>query len=151
MKARIGQADRLVALIDGGAGLENCLINAWDGVAHEIVFTLGFWHASENLQEFVSVYLSIEHLRVEQLKQWCHQLKYSGDADVLQTLTEPDFARASPQVNRVHRQLTGSHRNHLHHADYPTCLSHDWQIGSGEVELACQTVACQRLKCSSIR
>ena len=147
----IAQADRVVALTDGGAGLENCLLNALGGVAHEIVFILDFWHASEHLQEFVNVFLPDERLREEQMKIWCHQLKHSGGSAVLQTLMALDLARASPQVLEAHRQLTGYLRNNLHRTDYPTYVKNGWQIGSGKVESACKSVICQRLKCSGMR
>ena len=36
-------------------------------------------------------------------------------------------------------------RNHQHQMDYPRYLANGWQIGSGPVESACNTVVNQRL------
>ena len=44
----LGRADRVVALTDGGAGLESALSSHFGG---RVTFVLDFWHASEHLYE----------------------------------------------------------------------------------------------------
>lgn len=148
---KIDQADRVIALTDGGAGLQDCLIDVLGGLANEMVFILDFWHASDHLQEFAKVLFKDEETRQSQVQTWCHQLKHEGGTAVLQRLAELDLSRASPQVIEAHRLLTGYLRNNLHRTDYPTYLKNGWQIGSGKVESACKSVICQRLKCSGMR
>jgi hypothetical protein len=148
----IQQADLVVALTDGGNGLEDCLIDAFAGNAKGLVFILDFWHASEHLKEFAQALIPHdEKLREAKGKAWCHQLKHQGGAAVLQMLDALDLSRASPQVLEQHREVTGYFRNNLHRMDYPTYVANGWQIGSGVIEAACKTVVAQRLKESGMR
>jgi hypothetical protein len=144
-------ADRVIALTDGGNGLEECLLNVVGGQAREIVFILDFWHVSDHLQEFANLFIAGEELRSAQVKTWCHQLKHEGGAALLQTLETLDLSRASPQVQEAHRQLTGYLRNNQHRTDYPTYIRNGWQIGSGKVESACKSVVGRRLKGPGMR
>lgn len=148
---RIDRADRVVALTDGGAGLQDCLIKALGGLAKEVVFILDFWHAADHLQEFAKVFIKDDETRQQQVKAWCHQLKHEGGAAMLRMLEDLDLSRSPPPVRESHRLLTGYLRNNLHRMNYPAYLQNGWQIGSGKVESACKSVICQRLKCSGMR
>lgn len=147
----VSRADRVIALTDGGNGLEDCLIHVLGGLAQEIVFILDFWHASDHLQEFAKLFLADEQARSKQMAAWCHQLKHEGGTALLQTLEHLDLSRGSPQVQEAHRQLTGYFRNNLHRTDYPWYLQNGWQIGSGKVESACKSVVGRRLKGPGMR
>ena len=147
----VGQADVVVALTDGGNGLEGCLIDALAGIVKETVFILDFYHASEHLLEFAKLLRPDEALREQQMKEWCHTLKWKGGERLLGDLEGLDLSRASPAVREGHRQLTGYLRNNRHRMDYPTYIQRGWQIGSGKVESACKTVVGQRLKESGMR
>jgi hypothetical protein len=145
------QADRAIALTDGGNGLENCLTDVLAGMAPEIVFILDFWHASEHLQEFANVYIGDEKRRHAQVEAWCHRLKHEGGRSLLRELDSLDLTRASSVVREMHRQLTGYLGNNLHRTDYPQYIDNGWEIGSGKVESACKTVVGQRLKGAGMR
>lgn len=147
----VSQADVVIALTDGGNGLENCLIDALAGIAKETVFILDFYHASEHLLEFAKLFCPDETSRETWMKQWCHTLKWRGGERVLADLEALDLSRASPAVREGHRQLTGYLRNNRHRTDYPQYIRRGWQIGSGKVESACKTVVAQRLKESGMR
>lgn len=148
----LGRADRVIALTDGGNGLEDCLIDVLGGMARQIVFILDFWHASEHLQEFANVFMPHnEAARRSQVRTWCHRLKHEGGRVLLEELDSLELARASPAVRESHRQLTGYLRNNLHRTDYPRYIAHGWQIGSGKVESACKSVVGGRLKGPGMR
>jgi hypothetical protein len=147
----LAQVDRVIALTDGGAGLENCLWNVLGGLVDEVVFILDFWHVSDKIQEFAKVYLPDDQQRQQQVKAWCHRLKHEGGQALLEDLQGLDLTRASPAVREAHRRLTGYLRNNLHRMDYPRYIACGWQIGSGKIESACKTVVGQRLKRSGMR
>lgn len=145
------QADRVIALTDGGVGLENCLLDVLGGVAQEIVFILDFWHASEHLREFANVLILEERRRHQQVQAWCHQLKQEGGQSLLSQIEQLDLSQATALVRESHRQLLGDMRNNVHRMEYPQYVKNGWQIGSGKVESACKSVVCQRLKGPGMR
>jgi hypothetical protein len=147
----VDQADRVIALTDGGNGLENCLVNALAGVAREWVFILDFWHASDHLREFATVFLADEHQRKQQLEAWCHRLKHEGGESLLAELEQLDLTAASEAARESRRLLMGYFRSNLHRMDYPTYVARGWQIGSGKIESACKSVVATRLKGPGMR
>lgn len=147
----VSQADLVVALTDGGNGLENCLIDAVAGLAEETVFILDFYHASEHLLEFAKLLHPDDAARKKQTDQWCHTLKWKGGEHLLGELEALDVSRASPAAREEHRRLLGYVRNNRHRMDYPTYVKRGWQIGSGKVESACKAVIGQRMKGPGMR
>jgi hypothetical protein len=76
--ARVGirQAQRWIALSDGGAGLEDLIRDYFPRVDRVI---LDFSHAAEHLGELArALYPQDESGRAEWLKDWCHRLKHRG-------------------------------------------------------------------------
>lgn len=147
----VDQADRVIALTDGGNGLENCLVNALAGVARDWVFILDFWHASDHLREFATVLLGDEHPRKQRLEAWCHRLKHEGGESLLAELGQLDLTTASAAARESHRLLMGYFRGNLHRMDDPTYAARGWQIGSGNIESACKSVVATRLKGPGMR
>lgn len=147
----IEQAARVVALTDGGNGLEDCLIDVLSGQAQELVFILDFWHVAEHLREFANVWIAAEDARGAQVQAWCERLKHAGGAALLRDLEALDLSGAAPAVAESHRQLVGYVRSNLHRLDYPRYVAQGWQIGSGKVESSCKSVVCQRLKGPGMR
>jgi hypothetical protein len=148
----ISRADVVIALTDGGNGLEDCLLDTLGGLAQEIVFILDFWHASDHLREFAKLlYPHDEVRRREQSRAWCHTLKHQGGSALLTELKSLDVSDQPAAVIDSYRQLLGYVDKNLHRMDYPTYLARGWQIGSGMIESACKTVVGQRLKESGMR
>lgn len=147
----LARADKVIALTDGGNGLENCLCNVLGGLAREVILIVDFWHVSDHLQEFAKLCLPDDQQRQEQMAAWCHRLKHEGGRVLLEELEGLDLTRARPAVREAHRCLTGYLRNNLHRMDYPRYVACGWQIGSGKIESACKTVVGQRLKRSGMR
>jgi hypothetical protein len=147
----IARADRVVALTDGGNGLENCLIDVLSGQAREMVFILDFWHAAEHLREFANVWIAAEDARGSQVQAWCERLKHAGGRALLRDLEALELNGAPPAVVESHRQLLGYVQSNLHRMNYPRYVAEGWQIGSGKVESSCKSVVGQRLKGAGMR
>ncbi len=149
--AGLERADVVIGLSDGGAGLENCLIDAVAGMAGEFRLILDFDHATEHVQEFVRVLCPAEEPRRKRVEAWCQMLKHQGGAVLLADLERLDLSRESAEVRESHRLLVGYVGCNLHWMNYPAYVARGWPIGSGAIESACKTVVCQRLKCSGMR
>jgi hypothetical protein len=147
------QADVVIGLTDGGAGLEDCLMDGvFAGLGPSIEFILDFYHASEHVHEFLRVWIpQDEALRKKQAEAWCHQLKHEGGEALLTELAAVDLSAASPAAVESHRLLCGYFRRNLHRMDYPRYVSRGWQIGSGTIESACKTVVNARLDQTGMR
>lgn len=148
--ARVGisQAQRWIALSDGGAGLEELVRTHFQRVEAVI---LDFYHAAEHLGELArALYPQDESSRETWLNQWCHRLKHQGGQKVLDELKE-----FQPTCVKTAREtlsgLITYFGNQVHRMDYPSYLSHGWWIGSGPIESACKTVIGKRMKGGGMR
>jgi hypothetical protein len=142
----IAQADVVLALTDGGNGLEACLVETvLTGLAREIVPILDFFHATEHLREFAKAWLPDEATRKAQVECWCHTLKHQGGTALLTELEALDQTSRTDAQIEAHRLLTQYVRNNQHRMDYPTYIANGWEIGSGEIESACKSVINHRL------
>lgn len=147
----VRNADVVVALTDGGNGLEDCLTSTLRGLATRIEFILDFHHVADHLTEFAKVLIKDDDARQAQVKKWCHELKHQGGKHLLSELESLDVTQASKACLEEHRKLLGYVRGNVHRMNYPRYVSNGWQIGSGMVEAACRTVVCQRMKESGMR
>jgi hypothetical protein len=144
----IMQADRQIALTDGGSGLEKLMRYFFPNAT----CILDFWHAKEHLVELAqALYPNDEEARKKWLDRWCHDLKHKGGGWVLEQLKAMDLSQLDANVREVHRQQVTYFKNHSHRMDYPKYVSRGWQIGSGPVESACKTVVGNRLKGGGMR
>jgi len=143
----IDQAQRWVALSDGGAGLEDFLGTHSPRVAAVI---LDFYHAAEYLGELAQALYPGREADAEAWRQeWCGRLKAQGGAPVLAALRE--LAVSSRAARAVRAGVVQYFANQVQRMDYPAYLAKGWQIGSGPVESACKTVVGQRLKGGGMR
>jgi len=147
----VDQAQRVIALTDGGNGLENCLTDTVAGRCEELIFILDFRHASEHLQEFAKVMIPNEQERENQVDAWCHRLKQEGGPELLAELQRLDLSASTPLIKESHRLLIGYFQKNQHRMDYPTYVKNGWQIGSGKIESACKSVVALRLKGPGMR
>ena len=148
----INNADLVIALTDGGAGLEGCLLDAVAGQMKQIEYILDFYHASDHVLEFAKVlFAGDEPARKTRVDAWCHKLKHAGGRELLGELESLELAEARPEVIESHRLLTNYLRNNLHRTDYPRYVKNGWQIGSGVIESACKSVVGGRLKGPGMR
>ena len=145
-QAGMGQAQRWIALSDGGAGLEDWL-RAHFGRLDAVI--LDFYHASEHLGDFAKAWCGDAAAEATHAA-WAHRLKHEGGAVILGWLEGLDI-QANPRAQPAWEEIVTSFRNHHHRMDYPSYRAQGWPIGSGPVESACKTVLGQRRKGSGMR
>ena len=138
----IDDVQQQVALSDGGSGLEDFFRKNFPRA--EII--LDFWHVKEYLVELTpTLFGEGTAAGKEWLDEQCHRLKHEGGMAVLTQLDLLDVSsRTSAAKERLCATLT-YFRNHQHKMDYPRYIANGWQIGSGQVESACNTVINARL------
>ena len=150
--AQVGMedAERWIALSDGGNGLEDFLRNNFPRVEAVI---LDFYHAAEHLGRLAKAWHPGDEEAAKALQgQWCHQLKHEGGQALLATLRAlPVAGRGRGAARTVHAEEVGYFTNQVHRMDYPRYVSKGWQIGSGPVESACKRVIGLRLKGAGMR
>ena len=140
------QADRWVAIGDGGSGLEEWLRSNFPRV--EVVI-LDFWHAAGYVGQLAqALHPQDDQAALAWREQWCHALKHEGGAAVLERLKGLAVPKSAFGCwEEVVRYFT----NQVHRMDYPAYRAKGWSIGSGVVESACKRVVGQRLKGGGMR
>jgi hypothetical protein len=142
----VSEAERWIALTDGGNGLEH-----WVEVNFPLaVRILDFRHASEYLADFAKTYRSGQEAETL-LASWCHVMKHEGGAAILQDLEALDLRKMTKAARAEHEQATNYIRNNVERMNYPEYLRQGWQIATGAVESACKTVVNQRLCLGGMR
>lgn len=143
------QAERWVALADGGSGLEDFLRSNFPRV--EVVI-LDFYHVTEYLGKLAkALHPGREEAAEAWRQQWCHRLKVEGGGPVLEALRGLKLGGAAAAARAVHQEVVTYFENQRERMDYPAYQAKGWQIGSGPVESACKTVVGQRLKGGGMR
>lgn len=145
----VGQVSNLIAVTDGGNGLEEALQRH---LAENLTTILDWYHAAEHLCDFAKLW----HARDEEARaQWQHEAKgilyeQGGEALLayLRTIELPP--RTSAEVREALRKLIGYFENNRHRTDYPTYRGNGWDIGSGPTEAGCKIIG-ERLKGSGMR
>ena len=143
------QAERWVALSDGGSGLEDFLRVNFPRVEAVI---LDFYHVTEYLGKLAKAWHPGQEEAAEAWRQqWCHRLKAEGGGPVLEALRGLDLRGKSRAARAVYEEVVTYFSNQEARMDYPSYVARGWQIGSGPVESACKTVVGQRLKGGGMR
>jgi uncharacterized protein UPF0236 len=145
----ITQVSDLIAVTDGGNGLEEALQRH---LAENLTTILDWYHAAEHLCDFAKVW----HAHDEEARTlWQAHTKtilyeQGGEAllTYLQAIELP--SRASTQAHEELRKLIGYFENNRHRTDYPTYRRNGWDIGSGPTEAGCKIIG-ERLKGSGMR
>jgi len=145
----ISQVSELIAVTDGGNGLEEALQRH---LADNLTTILDWYHAAEHLCDFAKVWQAgDEEARV----QWQDEAKgilyeQGGEALLasLRALELPPCTSAA--VHEELRKLIGYFENNRHRTDYPTYRRNGWDIGSGPTEAGCKIIG-ERLKGSGMR
>lgn len=145
IKLGLGKADQLVAITDGGNGLEEALHrHFWQ----DLLCILDWYHASQHLHDYSKcAYGEAEGATwVERAKGILYEQGGSKLLEYLRSLPMPKEAKVAEEL----RKLIGYIENNEHRSDYPSYRSHGWDIGSGPTESACKIVGA-RLKGSGMR
>lgn len=144
----IDDVQQQVALSDGGNGLEDFFRKNFPRA--EVI--IDFWHVNEYLVKLGKALFGEGSAEGKQwLDECCHQLKHEGGAAVLAELLKLDVSTRSASVQEEFRITIRYFENHKHKMDYARYAANGWQIGSGQVESACNTVINARLAGSGCR
>ena len=144
----LGRADRVIALTDGGNGLEDWVRLHFPTA--ELI--LDFWHAAGHLAEAARELRPGDAAGARELtEEWCHQMKQEGGEATLARLAGYDLSDLGAEALEVHRRVRQYLAKNVHRMDYPRYRRNGWQIGSGTVESACKTVVGKRLKGGGMR
>jgi hypothetical protein len=145
----LGKAETLVALTDGGNGLERVLRQAVSGA---MVCVLDWWHLSEKIHE-------VGRLLHEQdtgtARAWAEArettLWEQGGATLVKELDGLGCpADASAEAQEKWRRLREHMWKNRHRTDYPSYRAKGWDVGSGPTEAGCKVLG-QRVKGSGMR
>ena len=145
----VGRVEELVAITDGGNGLEEALRRH---LAEHLATVLDWYHAAEHLCDFAAVpYVRDETVRSARAHQAKGILYERGGEALLTHL----HALALPSGMRVEvreglRKLIGYFENNRHRTDYPTYRARGWDIGGGPTEAGCKIIG-ERSKGSGMR
>jgi hypothetical protein len=146
---RIEQVSQLIAVTDGGNGLEEALGRH---LAEDLTTILDWYHAAEHLCDFARLWLGKDD---SACAAWQHEAKgvlYDRGGDALLThlhaLELP--AATAADVREEFRKLVGYFENNRHRTDYPSYRKKGWDIGSGPTEAGCKIIG-ERLKGSGMR
>jgi len=146
IKLGLGKASQLIALTDGGNGLQEALRRNFQS---DLLCILDWYHASEHLHD----YSKVAYGEGQAAAAWAERAKAilyerGGTALLLHLRSQPIPEAA--QAAEEYRKLLGYFQSNEHRTDYPSYRSHGWDIGSGPTEAACKIVGA-RLKGSGMR
>lgn len=145
----LGRAETVVALTDGGNGLEKALRGH---VSDAVVFVLDFYHAVDHLVSFSHLWHGRDSpAGTVWLAQAKELLRQGGGTALQEHLKEIDLGDgASPAVTEGLRLLRGYVSDNMHRMDYPSYRDRGWDIGSGPTEAGCKLLG-GRLKGTGMR
>jgi hypothetical protein len=149
--AQVGleEAERWLAITDGGSGLEDFFLTNFPRVEAVII---DFYHVAEALKELAKVWHGNDaEAGKEQGEAWCHDLKHRGGQEVYEQLRGLEGRGKSVAARGKQEEVLTYFGNQVHRMDYPRYLEKGWQIGSGQAESACKSVVGERLKRSGMR
>jgi hypothetical protein len=145
----IAQVSDLIAVTDGGNGLEEALQRH---LAEDLQTILDWYHAAEHLCDFAKVWHAHDEEARTQWQAQAQGILYEQGGEALLTYLHPLVLPlgASAQTQEELRKLIGYFENNRHRTDYPTYRQKGWDIGSGPTEAGCKIIG-ERLKGSGMR
>lgn len=145
----VGQVHDLIAITDGGNGLEEALQRH---LSEDVTTILDWYHAAEHLCDFAKVWHAHDEATRTHWQTQAKNVLYEQGGEALlthlQALALPP--EASAQTREELRKLIGYFTNNRHRTDYPTYRCKGWDIGSGPTEAGCKIIG-ERLKGSGMR
>lgn len=145
----IAQVSELIAVTDGGNGLEEALQRH---LADHLTTILDWYHAAEHLCDFAKVWQARDEAARGRWQEEAKGILYEqgGEGLLAHLRALPLLPTASGEVCDELRKLIGYFENNRHRTDYPTYRHNGWDIGSGPTEAGCKIIG-ERLKGSGMR
>jgi len=145
----LAQVSDLIAVTDGGNGLEEALQRP---LAEDLTTILDWYPAAEHLCAFAKVWHTHDDEARSPWQQGAKSILYEQGGEALLAylgaLALPSGASAA--VPEELRKLIGYFENNRPRTDYPSYRHKGWDIGSGPTEAGCQIIG-ERLKGSGLR
>ncbi len=143
----LGAANQLVAISDGGNGLEEALHrHFWD----DLTCILDWYHASQHLHDYAKKLhpgdSPAQAVWANEAKDRLYEQGGSALLDHLRDQPVPGDREVADEL----RKVIGYFEGNEHRTDYPSYRAHGWDIGSGPTEAGCKIVGA-RLKGSGMR
>jgi hypothetical protein len=143
----LGRADQVVAISDGGNGLEEALRrHFWE----DMLCILDWYHASQHLHNYAKALHPADEAAAQAWAAAAKEVLYEQGGTALLDRWRSQEAPAEPSAAEEWRKLVQYFADNEHRTDYPSYRSHGWDIGSGPVEAACKVLG-ERLKESGMR
>ena len=142
----LSQAGDVVAIFDGGNGLEGALKRSfWD----DLVCILDWYHAAGHLHAFAAVQHPGDAARAGAWAQQAKGVLYEqGGTALLNWLRQVEAS--GPEAAEELRKLVQYFQDNEHRTDYPSYRAKGWDIGSGPTEAGCKVIGA-RLKGAGMR
>ena len=145
----IRQVSELIAVTDGGSGLEEALQR---NLAENLTTILDWYHAAEHLCDFAKAWYTRDESARTHWQQQAKGILYEQGGEALlrhlHALLLPPGTSA--EVHEELRKLIVYFENNRHRTDYPSYRAKGWDIGSGPTEAGCKIIG-ERLKGSGMR
>jgi hypothetical protein len=145
----LGRAETLVAVTDGGNGLERVLRQAF----HEgVEFVLDWSHVAEKLHALAGLWHNRDPAAARAWAERAKDLLWGrGGQALLEDLRAQVLPEgASAELAEGYRQLCGYVKSNVHRLDYPGYRAKGWEVGSGPTEAGCKVMS-GRLKGTGMR
>ncbi len=135
----LGAAATLVAITDGGNGLERVLRQNF---SEALQFVLDYWHETQRLYKLGALLHASDPQAAATWAEHAKGLLWEGGGAALlrhlQALRLPRRACAE-LVDEVRRRLDYYQENR-HRTDYPSYRAQGWDVGSGPTEAGCKVL-----------
>jgi len=132
-------ADQVVFLSDGAVWLRNMQV----GLCPTAIFIVDFYHATEHLDEVISLLRFHSAEKREEFANKCDNLLEFGDIEQLTTLIRDKANKSNEKT--IEKKLAYFERN-ADRMRYGLFRAVGLFIGSGVIEAACKTIVGKRLK-----
>lgn len=143
----LGRADDLLAVTDGGNGLEEALRGAfWDGLQ----FILDWYHAMEHVHAFGQVLHARDPDRAREWARAAETILWQRGGEALAAYLDGLPIPDEDEGREGLRKLRGYVAGNAHRMDYPEYRRRGWDVGSGPTEAGCKVLGA-RLKGSGMR
>lgn len=137
----LGRANQLVAISDGGNGLEEAIKRHFDD---DLLCILDWYHAAEHLHAYAKALHSRDAAACAAWAKQAKDILYEKGGTALLAHLRQQSVPADGVVADELRKLIGYFGNNEHRTDYPSYRSHGWDIGSGPTEAGCKVVGARR-------
>lgn len=143
----LGEANQLIAISDGGNGLEEALKRHFND---DLPCILDWYHASQHLHDYAKALHPRDAAAGAAWAKQAKDLLYEQGGTVLLSHLGEQPIPADMAVADELRKLIGYFTNNEHRTDYPGYRSRGLDLGSGPTEAGCKVVG-ERLKGSGMR